>query len=54
MREIVRGSNNQQQSISISQSAVTLHRVAAFCLPRLRLFEIARVFVCFDHIAALY
>jgi len=36
---------------SISQSAVTLHRVAAFCFARSRLFEIARVLLRFDHVA---
>ena len=40
-------------SSNISQSAVTLHRVAAFCLPRLRLFEIAHVLVCLDHVASV-
>jgi hypothetical protein len=35
---------------SASQSAVTLHRVAAFCLPRLPLSELARLLVRFDHV----
>ena len=39
------------KSRGILQSAVTLHRVAAFCLPRLRLFEIAGGLVRFHHIA---
>src|SRR2546430_15041251 len=34
---------------SISQSAVTLHRVAAFCSP---LCEVANVLVCLDHVAS--
>jgi hypothetical protein len=34
------------------QKAVTLHRVAAFCFAHLRLFEIARVLVRFDHVAS--
>jgi hypothetical protein len=33
---------------AFSQSAVTLHRAAAFCSP---LFEIAGVVVRFDHVA---
>ena len=33
------------------QSAVTLHGVAAFCLPRSGLFEIASVPVRLDHVA---
>jgi hypothetical protein len=33
------------------QSAVTLHRVAAFVSPRSPLFEIANVLVHVDHIA---
>jgi hypothetical protein len=37
--------------LSISQSAVTLHHVAAFCFARLRLFEIALVLVRLDHVA---
>jgi len=36
---------------SISQSAVTLHRVAAFVLLRSRLFEIARLLVRLNHVA---
>ena len=31
---------------------VRLHRVAAFCLPRLRLFELARVLVRLNHVAS--
>ena len=34
-----------------SQSAVTLHRVAAFCLPRSPLFELACLLVRFDRVA---
>jgi hypothetical protein len=30
-----------------------LQRVAAFCLPRLRFFEIARVLMRFDQIASI-
>jgi hypothetical protein len=41
----------QSLSSSISQSAVTLHRVAAFCFTRSPPFEIARVFVRCDHVA---
>jgi len=42
----------QSLSSSISQSAVTLHRVAAFCFTQqLRLVEIARVLVRLDHVA---
>jgi hypothetical protein len=37
----------------ISQLAVTLRRMAAFCLPRSRLLEIARVFVRFDQVARI-
>jgi hypothetical protein len=37
----------------ISQSAVTLHRVAAFCFaPRLPLFEVALVLVRLNHVAS--
>jgi hypothetical protein len=43
--------NRYSCALSISQSAVTLHRVAAFCLARSGLFEIARVLVRFDHVA---
>ena len=50
--------NNNQYSCADSnkagafqQSAVTLHRVAAFCLPRSRFPEIARVLVRFDDFA---
>jgi hypothetical protein len=38
-----------KQSSSISQLAVTLHRVAAFCFAHSPLFEIARVLARFDH-----
>jgi hypothetical protein len=44
---------NKSLSSSISQSSVTLHRVAAFCFARSRLFEIARVLVRFNHVASL-
>jgi hypothetical protein len=33
------------------QSAVTFHRVAAFCFARSRFFEVVRVVVRFDHVA---
>ena len=44
---------NSQQSLSssISQSAVTLRRVAAFCFARSRLFELAHVLVRLDYVA---
>jgi hypothetical protein len=39
---------------SISQSAVTLHRVAAFCFhAALRFFELARVIVRFEDVASI-
>jgi hypothetical protein len=42
---------NKEQRIS--QSAVTLHRVAAFCFGfRSPLFELARVLVRFEHVAS--
>jgi hypothetical protein len=44
-------SRQQSLSSSISQSAVTLQCVAAFCFVPLHHFEIARVLVRFDHIA---
>src|SRR4051812_2382749 len=37
---------------SISQSAVTFHRVAAFCFTRFTHFELARVLVRFDQVAS--
>ena len=53
------GANSAQQSVkaaeevaNTSQSALTLHRVAAFCLPRLRLLKIALVLVRLDHVAS--
>jgi hypothetical protein len=41
----------KNRALSISQSAVTLHRVAAFCFACSRLFEIARVVVRLDDVA---
>ena len=48
-----RAANRRRKSVNLraSQLAVTLHRVAAFCFTRSRLFEIARVLVRFDHVA---
>jgi hypothetical protein len=44
--------NSHQQSRSNSQSAVTLHGVAAFLLRCLRLFDIADMLVVrLDHVA---
>ena len=40
-------SGQQSLSSSISQSAVTLHRVAAFCFTRYRSLKITRVLVRF-------
>jgi hypothetical protein len=45
-------SGQQSLSSSVSQSAVTLHRVVAFCFMRSRLFEIANVLVRFDQVAS--
>jgi hypothetical protein len=48
-----KNSIDRRWSSHISQSAVTLRRVAAFALPRSRLFEIVSVVVCLDHLASL-
>ena len=39
------------RSISNFQSAAILHRLAAFCFPGLRFFELVRVLVCLNHVA---
>ena len=44
--------NRLEQNSSISQRAVTLHRMAAFCFARSRLFEFGRVLVRFDDVPA--
>jgi hypothetical protein len=42
------------QTAAFEQSAVTPHRVAAFCFaPRLPLFAISRVLVRLDHVVSI-